>query len=72
MAEKSKNAEQEEKNVIVPKKASDIQRFKLEKLMKNPVSIVTQIIAMKDGNPTYKIDDALISPTLFVKILFLK
>ena len=36
MAEKSKKVEQEEKHVILPKKASDIQRFKLEKLMKNP------------------------------------
>ena len=30
-----------DKKVIVPKKTADIQRYKLEKLMKNPVSYFT-------------------------------
>jgi len=30
--------EKEDKNVVVPRSAADIQRFKLEKLLKKPVS----------------------------------
>ena len=33
----SKTKEVEKKEVVVPKTAADAQRFKLEKLMKNPV-----------------------------------
>lgn len=34
------NKDKEEKKPIVIKNATDLQRLKLEKLMKNPVSIV--------------------------------
>ncbi len=40
MAEKG----DDEKKVIVPKTAADVQRIKLAKLMKNPVSIHTTSI----------------------------
>ena len=33
-------ASEEEKTVVIPKSAADVQRMKLEKLMKNPVSIM--------------------------------
>ena len=43
MDESEKN-DKEEKTVSVPKKASDIQRLKLAKLMKNPVIELCSVI----------------------------
>ena len=37
-SEKKRKGE-DEKQVVVPKSSADVQRLKLEKLMKNPVSV---------------------------------
>lgn len=38
MSSKTKKSDEEEKKPVVIKNATDIQRLKLEKLMRNPVS----------------------------------
>ena len=40
------SAEKEDKKVVVPRSAAAIQRFKLEKLMKNPVSIIIYVVTV--------------------------